>query len=52
MKANFGILPPLALSSKVGKRERGKAYAERALADLTLALNEINQENVVGSRDQ
>lgn len=32
MKANFGILPPL--NSKVNKRERGKAYAERALKDL------------------
>jgi methylenetetrahydrofolate--tRNA-(uracil-5-)-methyltransferase len=39
MKANFGILPPLEFSSKVGKRDRGKAYAERALADLTLALS-------------
>ena len=34
MKANFGILPPLDFASKVGKRDRGKAYAERALADL------------------
>jgi methylenetetrahydrofolate--tRNA-(uracil-5-)-methyltransferase len=34
MKANFGILPPLEFTSKIGKRERGKAYAERALADL------------------
>ena len=32
MKANFGIFPPLG--SKVPKRERGKAYAQRALADL------------------
>ncbi|MCK6538426.1 MAG: methylenetetrahydrofolate--tRNA-(uracil(54)-C(5))-methyltransferase (FADH(2)-oxidizing) TrmFO [Anaerolineales bacterium] len=32
MKANFGILPPL--NAKVNKRERGRAYAERALADL------------------
>jgi len=32
MKANFGIFPPLG--SKVPKRERGSAYAERALADL------------------
>ncbi len=31
MKANFGILPPLELASKIGKRDRGKAYAERAL---------------------
>jgi methylenetetrahydrofolate--tRNA-(uracil-5-)-methyltransferase len=34
MKANFGILPPLEHSSKIGKRDRGKAYAERALEDL------------------
>ena len=34
MKANFGILPPIEFTSKIGKRDRGKAYAERALADL------------------
>jgi len=38
MKANFGILPPLDLTSRIGKRERGKFYAERALGDLTFAL--------------
>ncbi|NWG35136.1 MAG: methylenetetrahydrofolate--tRNA-(uracil(54)-C(5))-methyltransferase (FADH(2)-oxidizing) TrmFO [Chloroflexi bacterium] len=38
MKANFGILPPLEV--RVHKRERGKAYAERALADLSLTLSE------------
>jgi len=38
MKANFGILPPLELDSKTGKRERGQAYAERALTDLQTAL--------------
>ena len=32
MKANFGIFPHLG--SKVPKRERGRAYAERSLADL------------------
>lgn len=36
MKANFGIFPPL--DTKINKRERGKAYAERALADLQLVL--------------
>ncbi len=41
MKANFGILPPLEFATKIGKRERGKAYAERALEDLTLAVNGI-----------
>lgn len=39
MKANFGILPPFETTAKIGKRERGKAYAERALGDLQLALN-------------
>ena len=39
MKANFGILP--SLNTKVNKRERGKAYAERALADLQLIMNGI-----------
>lgn len=41
MKANFGILPALDNTIKVGKRERGKAYAERALGDLQLILNRI-----------
>ena len=41
MKANFGILPPLEVSSKIGKRERGKAYAERALTDLSHMLNRV-----------
>ena len=41
MKANFGILPPLEFASKIGKRDRGKAYAERALEDLALALNRV-----------
>ncbi len=30
MKANFGILPLLALDKKTGKRERGQLYADRA----------------------
>jgi len=38
MKANFGILPALEFTSKIGKRERGTAYAERALADLEIIL--------------
>ena len=41
MKANFGILPPLEFTSKIGKRDRGKAYAERALADLQFALSGV-----------
>jgi methylenetetrahydrofolate--tRNA-(uracil-5-)-methyltransferase len=39
MKANFGILPPIQADSRMGKRERGKAYAERALADLSNATS-------------
>jgi methylenetetrahydrofolate--tRNA-(uracil-5-)-methyltransferase len=41
MKANFGILPPLEPNEAKppGKRERGKAYAERALAALETYLN-------------
>jgi methylenetetrahydrofolate--tRNA-(uracil-5-)-methyltransferase len=45
MKANFGILPPLAIDPKIGKRERGKAYAERALADLSNALSIVIGES-------
>jgi methylenetetrahydrofolate--tRNA-(uracil-5-)-methyltransferase len=47
MKANFGILPPLAETGKTGKRERGKLYAERALADLSFALSRINEGSEV-----
>jgi len=39
MKANFGILPPIEFASKVGKRERGAAYAERSLADLQAVMD-------------
>ena len=38
MKANFGILPALDPETKIGKRERGRAYAERSLADLQSAF--------------
>lgn len=47
MKANFGILPALEFSYKIGKRERGQAYAERALADLTIALNNAAEGSTV-----
>ncbi len=41
MKANFGLLPPLEhIDRKLGKRERGQAYAERALAALDNLLTE------------
>jgi methylenetetrahydrofolate--tRNA-(uracil-5-)-methyltransferase len=39
MKANFGILP--SLDTKINKRERGRAYAERALADLQILMDGI-----------
>jgi methylenetetrahydrofolate--tRNA-(uracil-5-)-methyltransferase len=45
MKANFGILPPLEIDSKIGKRERGKAYAERALTDLSNTLRIVIDES-------
>ena len=51
MKANFGILPPLEFRSKIGKRDRGKAYAERALADLQLALPKEYRGNPGTARD-
>jgi methylenetetrahydrofolate--tRNA-(uracil-5-)-methyltransferase len=41
MKANFGLLPPLESISSIGRRERGQAYAERALADLQSALKGV-----------
>ena len=41
MKANFGILPPLEMTAKIGKRDRGKAYAERALRELKLILDGV-----------
>lgn len=41
MKANFGILPPLEFAAKIGKRERGRVYAERALEDLAFALDGV-----------
>lgn len=30
MKSNFGILPDLGIDKRMGKRERGRAHAERA----------------------
>ena len=47
MKANFGILPPLAGIAKIGKRERGKMYAERALADLAFTLSHLTEGSEV-----
>jgi methylenetetrahydrofolate--tRNA-(uracil-5-)-methyltransferase len=45
MKANFGILPPLGLNRRVGKREKGQMYAERATQKLKEYLKE--KESVV-----
>lgn len=42
MKANFGILPPLEEARPRGKRERGEAYSQRALADLDTLLSMID----------
>ena len=43
MKANFGILPSLEKTDrKMGKRERGKAYAERAMTDFEKYLTHID----------
>ena len=39
MNVNFGLFPPLP--ENVARRDRGKAYAERALADLREWLNGI-----------
>jgi methylenetetrahydrofolate--tRNA-(uracil-5-)-methyltransferase len=41
MKANFGILPALSTDGRLGKRDRAKLFAERALTDLEnyLAIN-------------
>lgn len=41
MKANFGILPPLADENLPGKRARGAAHAQRALADLEAFLKSV-----------
>jgi methylenetetrahydrofolate--tRNA-(uracil-5-)-methyltransferase len=50
MKANFGILPPLEWTGKKpGKRERGQAYATRALSALDTYLS--NQEQHVQISD-
>jgi len=38
MKANFGILPALEGPARLGKRERGQAYSDRALAALDAYL--------------
>jgi methylenetetrahydrofolate--tRNA-(uracil-5-)-methyltransferase len=44
MKANFGILPPLESASRLGKRERARAYALRASQDLYNFLRNVYVE--------
>ncbi|MFH2038840.1 MAG: methylenetetrahydrofolate--tRNA-(uracil(54)-C(5))-methyltransferase (FADH(2)-oxidizing) TrmFO, partial [Chloroflexota bacterium] len=41
MKANFGILPPLQMDQKMGKRERAQKYSERSFLDLKLFLENV-----------
>lgn len=41
MKANFGILPALENANRLGKRERAKAYADRAIMDLDSAVTSL-----------
>jgi methylenetetrahydrofolate--tRNA-(uracil-5-)-methyltransferase len=47
MKANFGILPSLDGATKIGKRERGKLYAERALADLSFTRSRLIERSEI-----
>ena len=42
MKANFGLLSDLPAGLHLGKRERGRAYAERAAGALEEALAGID----------
>ncbi len=41
MKANFGILPPLQINQKMGKRERAQKYSERSFSDLEHFLENL-----------
>ena len=47
MKANFGILPPLILEKRIGKRERGQLFANRAAKVLEEYLNETSKESTL-----
>jgi len=48
MKANFGILPSLDITPKIGRRERGQAYADRALADiLQIRQQAVGLQNLI-----
>ena len=41
MKANFGILPPLQLDQKMGKRERAAKYSERSFLDMKQLIENL-----------
>ncbi len=43
MKANFGILPPLETSRRLGKRDRSRLYAERAHDTLEAFLGMVER---------
>ncbi len=45
MKANLGILPPLAVKIK-NKRQRRQAYAERARQSMTASLERLGDERI------
>ena len=47
MKANFGILPALILDKRIGKRERGQLYSNRAAKVLEEYLNETSKESTL-----
>jgi methylenetetrahydrofolate--tRNA-(uracil-5-)-methyltransferase len=47
MKANFGILPPLPESERLGRRGRAQANAGRALQDLDSYLAQMDAVEVV-----
>jgi len=42
MKANFGILPPMELDHRTGRRERARLFAERASADMDKFLKTVD----------
>lgn len=44
MKANYGLLPPMVLPGRPGKRERAAAFTARALADLEAFLQAAGLE--------
>jgi methylenetetrahydrofolate--tRNA-(uracil-5-)-methyltransferase len=51
MKANFGILPPLATRIR-NKRQRYAAYADRALDDLETSIETLNDSYLTKNNNQ